>query len=67
MPNSMANIDILYQNQVKTQSAFAQYRTVLNSASEQNCANLRKVRLLMIGTALVMVQSSHQPEKNNVS
>ena len=39
MPNSMANIDILYQNQVKTQSAFAQYRTVLNSASEQNCAN----------------------------
>jgi len=67
MPNSMANIDILYQNQVKNQSAFAQCRTALNSTRQQNRTNSRKVRLLMFGPTLVIGTVAALTGKNHVS
>jgi hypothetical protein len=67
MPRPDQALNILCQNQHKRQSAFAQCRPMLNRAREQNRANWRKVRLLMIGPALVIGPVVALTGKNHVS
>ncbi len=60
-------LNILCQNQHKPQSAFVQWRSTLNRASKQNRVNWHKVRVLMIGPALVIGRNISLTGKNHVS
>ena len=60
-------LNISRQNQHKRQSAFVQLRSALNRASKQNRVNWHKVRVLMIGPALVIGRKVSLTGKNHVS